>query len=365
MKIAILGTRGIPARYGGFETFAEELAIRLIKKEHEVTVYCRNSKIKNRFYKGVKLVNIPRLKGKYSDTFSYSIIANLHAALSNYDILLICGVGQGSISFLPRFFGKKIIININGTEWKRQKFSKFASLIVKICMYLANAFADTIICDSKVILKHWEAKFKKKAIFIPYGALDFIPTNTGILENYNLKKKKYILYVSRLEPENNAHILIEAFNKTNTNYNLIIVGDAPHAKEYISYLKKNKDSRIKFLGYVYGEKYIDLLCNAYLYVHGNEVGGTNPGLLNAMAYRNCVLVIDVPYNLEVIGDAGIPFQKYGNDLYIKLNYLLENPQKVNDYGEKATKRIQQHYTWDKVVNDYEKLFQKYYMMEQF
>jgi glycosyltransferase involved in cell wall biosynthesis len=356
MKIAILGTRGIPAKYGGFETFAEELATRLVKKGYEVTVYCRNLKIKNRFYKGVRLVNIPALRGKYSETLSYTIIANLRAALLNYDILLICGAGTGSISFISRIFGKKIIININGAEWKRQKFSKLASLIVKLCMFLTNLFAHTIICDSKVILKHWKSKFKKQAVYIPYGALDYIPLDTGILDKYNLKKKKYILYVSRLEPENNAHILIESFKRTNTSYNLVIVGDAPHAKEYISYLKKNKDPRIKFMGYVYGEKYTDLLSNAFLYVHGNEVGGTNPGLLNAMAYKNCVLVINVPYNLEVIGEAGIPFQKYGNDLYIKLNYLLENPQEAKDYGEKAAKRIQQYYTWDKVANDYEKLF---------
>ena len=360
MKIAILGTRGIPARYGGFETFAEELSTRLAKNRYNITVYCRNKNTKKKFdyYRGVKLVNLPCLEGKYTNTLSHAFLSNLHSALGSFNILIICGVGTASFSILPKILGKKIIVNINGIEWKRKKYSKFASFVVKLCIFLTNLFADLVICDSKIILKKWKKKFTANAVYVPYGAVDLKSKSTGILEKNNLLKKKYILYVSRLEPENNAHILVEAFNKLNTSYDLVIVGNAPHAKEYISSLNKNNNPRIKFLGYVYGYAYIDLLNNAFLYVHGNEVGGTNPGLLNAMAYKNCILVINVPYNLEVIGDAGIPFNKDSKDLYEKIKYFLHNPQETIYYGEKALKRIEQFYTWEKVVNEYEKIFRK-------
>lgn len=359
-RIAILGTRGIPANYGGFEYFAEELSLRLVKKGYDVTVFCRKShnNVNDNNYGGVILKRHFVLNGKYLDTFSHAVIANIIASLSNYDILLICGVGTGSFSFIPKIFGKKIIVNVDGVEWKRNKYSKLASLAVIICVHLVNYLADIIVFDSKIIQNKWKELFNKDGIYISYGGYDGIIIDTNILNKLNLKRKEYILYVGRLEPENNADIVVNEYSKIDTNYPLVIVGDAPHAKKYILSLKKDNNRNIIFPGYIFGNEYIDLLRNAYLYVHANQTGGTNPGLLNAMALGNCVLALDVSYNLEVIGDSAIAFKKDSNDLSKKMKYLITNPHIVEKYRQAAYERVREIYSWDKVTNAYEDLFKK-------
>jgi glycosyltransferase involved in cell wall biosynthesis len=362
MKIAILGSRGIPGNYGGFETFAENLSTLLSKREHELTVYCcsaySNSQESN--YNGVMRVILPTVKKKSLEKLIYNLLSLIHVSFTKNEIILMLGVSVSIFCFIPRIFGKRIAINIDGLEWKRSKWGRFASFYLKFSERMSGVLCDEVITDSRAIQKYYENSYMKKAHYIPYGGEIINSLGGECLKKYGLEKGKYVLQVCRLEPENNAHIVLKEFERVKTDLKLVILGDAPYSKEYIRALKSTRDRRIKFLGAIYGDKYREILSNAYCYIHGHEVGGTNPVLVEAMGAGNCVLVLDVPYNLEVIDNrkAGVAFSKKEGDLSLRLQELIDNPGKVQEYKAKAVERIKEAYTWGRIVNEYESLFRK-------
>lgn len=349
MKIAIVGTRGIPANYGGFETFAEELSTRLVRRGHKVTVYCRShyTTIKNRLYKGVNLVVLPTVRHKYFDTIFHTLLSTLHVIFTDTEVVYFCNPVNSVFTVIPRIFGKKTLVNVDGLEWKRKKWNTLAKAVYKISERIATIFPNAIVTDSKAMQIYYKKTYGKDTEYISYGA--------DIRECVG-QERNFILYISRLEPENNAHILVKAYEKTKGNMPLIIVGDAPYNKRYIDELKSTKDPRIKFIGSLYGKAYFEMLGNAFLYVHGNEVGGTNPALLQAMASGNCVIVNGVDFNKEVIGDAGLWFEPNNiEDLKNKIEWLLDHPEEAEKYRHLAVNRIRKYYNWDEAVENTEKL----------
>lgn len=360
MNIAIIGTRGIPANYGGFETFAEELSTRLVKKGHTVTVYCRanNIKIKERFYKGVRLVVLPTLRYKYLDTVCHTFLSVLHVIFTPTQIVYFCNPINSAFTIIPRLFGEITIINVDGLEWKRSKWSRLGKAAHKISERIATVFPDIIVTDSIAMRDYYKQTYDKDSKFISYGAdikERIMPGN--VMRKFGLQERKFVLYVSRLEPENNAHVLIRAYEKVNGDMPLVIVGDAPYSTEYIKSLKCTKDNRIRFVGSIYGDGYFELLSNAFIYIHGNEVGGTNPALLQAMASGNCIIVNGVEFNKEVIGDSGLWFKCNDcEDLKDKIEYIINHPEEAEKYRAMAVQRMKAHYNWDDVVDKYEKLF---------
>lgn len=360
MKIAIIGTRGIPANYGGFETFAEELSTRLVLRGHKVTVYCRShyyTTVKDRVYKGVNLVVLPTIRHKYFDTIFHTLLSTLHVIFTDAEIVYFCNPINSVFTIIPRIFGKKTLINVDGLEWKRKKWSRLAKGAYKISERIATMFPNAIVTDSKAIQFYYKKIYGKDTEYISYGAdvRPGIPAGP-VMGKYQLRERNFILYISRLEPENNAHILIKAYEKTKGNMPLVIVGDAPYNKRYIDELKSTKDPRIKFTGSLYGDTYFELLSNAYVYVHGNEVGGTNPALLQAMASGNCVIVNGVDFNKEVIGDSGLWFDPNNpDDLKSKIEYLLDHPEEAEKYRRLAVARIREYYRWDETVEKTENL----------
>lgn len=360
MKIAIIGTRGIPANYGGFETFAENLSVRLVQKGHDVTVYCRSNytKIDRHTYKGVRLVVLPTIKQKYFDTIAHTFFSVLHVIFTDIEVIYFCNAVNSVFTMIPRLFGKKTLINVDGLEWKRKKWNALAKAVYKVSEYIATIFSNKIVTDSMAMYDYYKKRFGKETEYISYGAdiKDHIPPGP-IMEKYGLKKRRFVLYVSRLEPENNAHILIEAYEKVKGDMPLVIVGDAPYNKTYINKLKSTKDKRIKFLGSIYGDGYFELLSNAFIYVHGNEVGGTNPALLEAMASGNCVIVNGVDFNKEVIGDCGLWFEPNNvENLKNKIEYLINHSEEVARYRTLVVERVKKYYNWSNVIARYEALF---------
>lgn len=361
MKLAIMGIRGIPANYGGFETFAEALSERLVQRGHDVTVYCRshNSDYRGSTYKGVRLVVLPTIRHKYFDTVVHTFLAALHSLKEGYDAILICNSANSYISFLPRIVGSKVALNVDGLEWQRAKWNKLGKLFYRVSEWLATFMPNAIVSDARMIQRYYLKKFRKESFFIPYGYRSESDNGTDILEKFGLEPNKYILYVSRLEPENNAHRVIQAFEKVNTDLKLAIVGDAPYNKEYIAKLKSTSDPRIVFTGYVFGRGYRQLQTNAYFYVQATEVGGTHPALVEAMGFGNCVLANDVPEHREVLDDAGIFFKVDDiDDFAQKMQFLLDHPEVIETYRKKARTRAEKHYSWDAVTRDYERLFLK-------
>lgn len=359
MRIAILGTRGIPASYGGFETFAEHLATRLVARGHEVTVYCRAHYVSPRQieFHGVRLKVLPTIRHKYFDTVIHTFLSAIHAVSGRYDAALICNAANAPFSPILRLTGTPVAINVDGLEHKRKKWGRLGRRYYHLAEYLSTLLPNEMITDAQVIQDYYLARHNAPSTMIAYGSEVERRPDRAMVRKWRVEPNRYVLYVSRLEPENNAHLVIEAFKRVRTAYRLLVVGDAPYAEHYINNLKAQArgDKRIIFTGFVFGQDYRALQQNAYCYVHATEVGGTHPALLEAMGYGNCVLTLATPENMEVVGEAGLPYADEF-DLAEKLQRVLRDGSLVQAYRHRAQLRIRSHYDWDGVVDQYEELF---------
>ena len=358
MKIAVLGTRGIPARYGGFETCAEEISVRLIDKGHQVTVYCRegNAPDAGTRYRGAELVTLPCLKAKALETFSHTAISTFHALFRPYDAVLVFNAANSPLCTFLRLAGRKVALNVDGLEWKRRKWGAVARNYYQLAEYISTKVANVIISDSRGIASYYIDRYKTPSTFIAYGANIEGSQNPAVLQEYGLTAGSYFFVGSRLEPENNADLTVAAFERVQTDKKLVIAGGANYRSPFIENLRRTTDPRIQFLGPVYKDGHMrELHCNCYAYVHGNEVGGTNPALLKALGYGNCVLSLNVIFNKEVIADAGIMYERDVEDLRQKLQFIVDNPDVADRLRQAAVQRILQEYTWEKIADEYERM----------
>jgi glycosyltransferase involved in cell wall biosynthesis len=360
MKIAILGTRGIPASYGGFETFAEQLSTRLVARGHDVTVYCRAHYVSPRQieYKGVRLKVLPTIRHKYFDTVVHAGLSSLHAAaLRRFDAALICNAANAPFAPVLRAAGVPVAINVDGLEHKRRKWNWLGKNYYRVAERLSVWLPNETVTDARVIQDYYLATYGAASTMIAYGAEVERRTDRQAVSRWGVEPNRYVLYVSRLEPENNAEMVIEAFRRVRTPQKLLVVGDAPYAHEYIAHLRSlaRRDRRIVFTGFVFGDAYRALQQNAFCYVHATEVGGTHPALLEAMGYGNCVLTLNTPENVEVTGDAAIHYRDTA-DLAAQLQKVLRGGATVTQYRQRAQARIRERYDWEHVVDEYERLF---------
>lgn len=364
MKIALLGIRGIPNCYSGFEVCAEEIASRLSQKGHSVTIYCRRHYFnsKSKIFKGAKLIVLPTIKNKYLDTFIHTFLSTIHLLFTDTEIAQYFGVGNSIFTFLPRIFGKKTFINVNGLDWTRKKWPYSAKLYLRFSAFLATFLPTGFITDSKKIAGYYVDCFGKKPVFISYGIPIYTPPSLAdskeTLDKFGIQKNKYILFVGRLVPENNIDILMSAYNQIKIDMKLVIAGDAAYETDYIKSLKNNAGPNIVFTGFLSNKTYADISYNAYIFIEPTEASGTHPAILDAMGYGNCVLVNGISTNLETIGNAGFSYDGSKNavDLREKLKFLINNPEIVNACKSKAMEHVKKHYSWDKVAEEYESLY---------
>lgn len=359
MRIAIMGTRGIPACYGGFETFAEQLSTRLVARGHEVTVYCRSHYVSPRQlnHQGVLLKVLPTIQHKYLDTVVHTFLSTLHGMTQRYDAALICNAANAVFAPALRLAGTPVAINVDGLEYKRKKWNWMGRLYYLVSERFAFWFPNQTVTDAHVIQEYYRARYGATSTMIAYGAEVERRPDKSAIQQWDVAPNRYVLYVSRLEPENNAHLVIEAFKRVRTSHKLLIVGDAPYSRTYIKRLRAmaQHDCRIEFTGFVFGDGYRALQQNAYCYVHAGEVGGTHPALLEAMGFGNCVLTLETPENVETVGEAGITYTDVG-DLSFKLQRLLGDESLVNPYRKRAQAHVRERYDWENVVDQYEDLF---------
>jgi glycosyltransferase involved in cell wall biosynthesis len=361
MKIAWIGTRGIPANYGGFETVAEEVATALVEKGHEVTVYCRpgNAAGDPTELKGVHLVYRPLIETKVLGTFTHTAMSLLHAVRQDFDVMMICNAGNGPLCVLPRLLGKRFAVNVDGLEWKRAKWGRVAKLYYQFGEWCSAHLGDRIISDSRGIQDYYDTRYKVPSTFVTNGAHVGESVDPSILDRYDLEPGDYFFVASRLEPENNADITVRAFEQLDTTKKLVIAGGANWDSPFVEQIERTEDPRVRFLGPVYEDGHIqELHAQCYAYVHGNEVGGTNPALLKALGYGNCVLALDVPFNAEVVGDAALLYRKDPDDLAAKMKLLIDDPELAAEYRRRAPLRIREAYTWPAVIRAHELLFER-------
>lgn len=358
MHVAILGARCLPGIYGGAETFSEVLASGLVERGHEVTVYCCSpyQSDKTGYYKGIRRVILPTIRLAAMEKFLYAALSFLHVCTSSADVILMNQVGGGPFCILPRIFGKKVIINPDGLDWKRSRWGWTVSTVLKLFERISAVGASCIAADSQAIADYMWETYKRRAVYIPYGADPAQFNLVDEVKKEGLRSQEYFVQICRLEPENNAHLVIREFEQIETNRELVIVGGSPYSYKYGEVLRSTKDPRIKLLGGIYGSRYRVLMKNAFVYIHGHEVGGTNPVLLDAMASGQCIIALDVPFNREVLGDAGLYFTKNNGDLSSKVRYILEHPEERGLYGSKAKQRVKDLFPWRRTINEYEALF---------
>lgn len=402
MKIAIIGSRGIPAKYGGFETFAEGLSTKLAKKGYNITVTCEYEPPESRIneYNGVNLKYFPvKPPNSYFLRKFYENLSDIYFLIKlsrNYNMIYFLGIEVGMFLFIPHLINRtsKLAVNIDGVMWKRTKFNKLERWLLKLNHILATVFADTIVADAEEMKNYVETKYLQKTVFIPYGIN--IPSKVpwkkeNLLElkdlrvesdskinisnitmygtslplkihhghdkkHLNLYSDNYWLVVARLEPENNIHIIVEAFTKIKSKYPLVIVGnftDNDYKKEL--YDLAGEHDNIHFLGSIYDIELLDMLRqNCFGYLHGHTVGGTNPSLLEAMSMENIIVAHGNQFNKEVCGSTAIYFEN-SDSLKDKIELIESNPKNYQNMKIEALHRAKEGYLWDKIVNEYELL----------
>jgi glycosyltransferase involved in cell wall biosynthesis len=360
MKIAILGTRGVPARYGGFETLAEHLSARLAGRGHEVTVYCRRpfTKPDDVVAPGVRRVILPTISSKHFDTASHTLLSLIHVCFTKADVVFICNVANGPIAWIPRLVGKPTALNVDGLDRKRKKWNLIGRSSLYLCELLSAFTPTRVVTDSRIMEEYYWRHYRRRSTFIAYGAE--VPANGAAgmpaTKPLDLPAKRFILYVSRLEPENNPELLLDAYRRVQTDWPLVIVGGNAYDATYVKHLKSLADRRVIFLGPVYGSGYWQLLRDAGLYVFACEVGGVHPALIEAMAAQMPVLYLDTPENRETSGEGGMPFRADSADLAAGISRLLADENLRQELGSKAHERAAKAFGWEQTTQKYEALF---------
>ena len=360
LRIAFLGTRGVPGNYGGFETFAEELGARLAARGHHVTVYCRvgNSSRALPRYRGMRLIHLPAIRHKTAETLSHTFLSALHAAVSGLDIVYVCNSANAPICYIPWLRRQATVLNVDGLEWRRAKWGKLAKRYYRWAASLAARMPIEVVTDADVIQDYYRSEFGRETRCFSYGTeLYERGYRDDLVRSFGLEPDGYLLYVSRLEPENNALLTVEGYRRVRTDVPLVIVGDAPYAREYIEQVKSAADRRVYFLGYQFGDAYHALQASALAYVQATEVGGTHPALVEALGHRNAVLAHEVPEHREVVADAGLYFRyRDADDLARVMTQVLDDPALVVNLRERAERRVRERYTWDAISDEYERYF---------
>ena len=362
-RILMLGSRGIPANYSGYETMIEALAPRLAERGWRVTVYCRSHYVDRRLrsHRGVELVVLPTLRTKYGDTPVHTLLSCLHATLFARGARAALVVNGANAVFLPLLWPRRIrtALHVDGIEKRRAKWGWPGRLVYAASERLACLLPGVTVTDADVIAAHYRARYRRESTMIRYGVEPEPLPGHPVLDELGLEPRGYFLYVSRFEPENNPHRVVEAYRRVGGDVPLVMVGDAPYASDFIAAMKRDADPRVRFPGTVFGEGYRGLLSSALATVHATEVGGTHPALVEAMGYGNCVLVNDEPANRETAGDAGVYF-KVENEasLVAAFEFARADPPRARDHGRRAARRAAEEYNWDRVADEYEELFRR-------
>ena len=358
IKIAVIGTRGLPARYSGIEASVEAMARRLDPLQYQLVVYCRRSVQESpgdELPRAVRRRYTPTINTKNFGAFFHALISTVHAMCGDVDIVHFHALGPAMFAFLPRLTGKISIVTIHALDWKRKKWGRMARAVLKWCEYPAVFFPHRTIVVAKAMQQYFEQKYHRPLTYIPNGVE--LPARECPDDPRDLYGR-YILFVGRLVPEKGIQYLIQAFNELAPEVKLLIAGEPSFTAEYADGLKRMAGPKVVFLGFMQGTALRSLYAHAELFVLPSEVEGLSVSVLEAMSYGRCVLVSDVPECREVIGDAGVTFKsKDAADLREKLRFLLQNPDTARQIGLRGRQRVEREYNWDTIMKTVEDTYQ--------
>ena len=361
MKIAMIGTKGIPATWGGIEHHVEEIATRMVALGHEVTVYCRPyyTTTDKEYYKGVHLKKLPTIPSKNLDAIIHTFLATIHAMAEDYDIVHYHAIGPATMAILARMAGKNTVVTVHGLDWQREKWAKPAKMYLKFGEYASIWFPYRTITVSKFLKSTLEQKYERPVTYIPSAVTDpvFLPPDK--IKEFGIGKQDYILFVARLVPEKGCHFLIDAYKRLNPDMKLVIAGGSSHSEDYVAELQTHASDKIIFTGYVYGEALQELYTNAYCYVHPSTMEGLPVTLLEALAYGNCIVASDIPANTEAVQEDGIIFESQNvASLSEALAKVIAQPALAEELGKRARARGVAEYNYDRVTEKTLELYEE-------
>jgi glycosyltransferase involved in cell wall biosynthesis len=367
LRVGMLGLYGMPLEqlhFTGFETGFGEIAPRLVAAGHEVTIYCRASHypehLRVKEYKGVKLKFVPSPGGKNLSGLVATLFAALHALLlGRYDVFFFVNVGMGHHAALCRVMGAKVVMNVDGLDWKRAKWGPVARLYFRSAARSAIRFCNRLVTDAEAMRQFYLDEFGKETTMIAYGAYVESSQHPEVVRQFGVRPGDYYLIASRLIPENHADLIMLGFLESGSSKKLVIAGGANYDSPFHRRLHEIATDKVIFTGHIHDQSVIkELHCNCFAYVHGHSVGGTNPSLLKAMGYSNCILALDTVFNREVLADTGVFFPKDEHALANLMRRVEGDPALVADLRQRAPRRIEKVYTWEKVSDQYDKLFRE-------
>jgi glycosyltransferase involved in cell wall biosynthesis len=354
VRIGFLGTRGVPAQYGGFETAAEEIGVRLVDRGHDVVVYCRNPRQTLKTYRGMRLVNLPALRRKSLETLSHTFLSSLHAATTDLDCAILFNAANAPV--LPAL-RMPVAVHLDGLEWKRAKWEGFGRRYLKWSERLAVTRARTTIADARGIQDYVRDTYGRDSVFIPYGAPIINADDLPAPANLAVTPRGFHLVVARLEPENSVELILRAFLQSDARFPLVLVGDNPYPSAYRDECRRlaASSSRIVHLGSLWEQDVLDwYYANCLVYLHGHTVGGTNPSLLRAMGAAAFVVARDVSFNREVAGEEA-RFFSTAQGLAAELERAERQPEGLDKMREMLRARAATSYRWDDVAEAYESM----------
>ena len=363
LKVCILGAKGYPYIYGGYDTMVKELGERLQKRGVDVRVYCHRSLFKERpsSVNGIKLIYMPAVETKSLTQLTHSFFSMIHACFSDVDVIFVVNSANGPFGLISRIFRKPTAINVDGLEWLRPKWKGFGSKYFFWASKMATRFYDQIINDSDEMRRIYLELFQIESKVIAYGANPSVNSDPAKLLKWNLKKEGYYLIVGRLVPDNNADLIIAGFVQSDSKRKLVIVGDVPYQDAYAEGLKSMQDERLLFTGYVTDPEELKALYhNCYAYFHGHEYGGTNPAMLKALGYGCAILALDTAFNQEMLqnGKHGWYFSKSPESVSALISKAEKSPDDLDRLRITAREGLTQKYNWDHVTDHYLEVFEK-------
>jgi len=366
LHIAMIGHKRIPSREGGVEVVVNELSVRMAKLGHHVEAYNRfghhvsGKKYDEeygwkgrKFYKGVRIYIVPTFRRSSLNAIVYSFLATLRALFGRYDVIHYHAEGPCAMLWIPKFFHRKIVVTVHGLDWQRAKWGNFASGVLKFGERMAARYADEVIVLSENVQKYFRETYGRETVFISNGITRPVRQQAELItEKFGLQENGYFLFLARIVPEKGLHYLIEAFREMSTDKKLVIAGGNSHSAEYMEKIHRMAagDERIVMTDFVQGQVLAELYSSAYAFILPSDVEGMAISLLEAMSFGNCCLVSDICENTEVVEDKALTFRK-GNvkDLRKRMEYLLQNPEVVEQYKRQSSDFICRKYNWDEVV----------------
>jgi glycosyltransferase involved in cell wall biosynthesis len=357
MRVAFIGTRGVPASYSGFETCVEQVGRRMAERGHEVVVFCRSTHFSERMpeYLGMHLEYLPAVRQKHLETLSHTALSALK--LSRGTAIVCMGVGNAPVVRALEVRGRRTVFNVDGADWQREKWGRFARWYLRTTEGMASRSRSVVIADAKAVQDYYARVYRRETELVPYGADPPSDRGTATLEKFGLEPGRYLLWVGRLVPENAAGDYLDGARLAGIDAPAVVVGDAPYAGEYKQSLHSLAPPSAIFTGYQFGGAYQQLTAHAGLYVLAATVGGTHPVLVEQMAAGNAILARQTDSNREVLGDAGL-YWSNSADLAGLLREVWPDPERRRQLGEMARTRARERYDWEAVTSRYLELCER-------